>query len=304
MKYRFRRRFLYILLILSNKFFLLLPYNIAITVGGACGKAVYMLLPRYRNLTRAHLEYAFNGSVTREWLIRVSRSVFVNLGMGAAEILSLPKIKHRLDTFIDIQGRERVDKVISEGTGAVVVSAHLGNWELIPVYFARNGYKSHVVARPIYYEKFNDWVSSLRSCMGVNVIYRTDSAKKLIRFLRQKELIGIVADQDVDSLGGVFVDFFGKKAYTPSAPVKLAQACRVPIIPVFIVRSGLRHKIYVEEPIYIDDTSDPEWITNYTKRWSDIVESYVRRYPEQWVWMHKRWKTRPYDDRLVCNHGH
>ncbi|MDD5504263.1 MAG: lysophospholipid acyltransferase family protein [Candidatus Omnitrophica bacterium] len=292
MKYRFRRRFLYILLVVSGKIFLLLPYNIAVTLGGACGRAVYMLLGRYRSLTISHLEYAFGSALTRERIRLVSKSVFVNLGMCAAEILSLPKIKHRLNRLIDIEGKEKIDRVISAGSGAVIVSAHLGNWELIPVFFSCNGYKSNVIARPIYYEKYNEWISSLRSGMGINVIYRTDSAKKIIRLLKRKELLGIVADQDVDSLGGVFVDFFGKKAYTPSAPVKLAQVCRVPIIPVFIIRSGLRHTIRVEDPIYINDISDPEWVVNYTKKWSDVVESYVRRYPEQWVWMHRRWKTK------------
>jgi KDO2-lipid IV(A) lauroyltransferase len=154
------------------------------------------------------------------------------------------------------------------------------------------GYSSNVIARPIYYEKYEEWISSLRKGMGVNVIYRTDSPKKLLYRLKENELVGIMPDQDIDSVEGVFVDFFGKKAYTPSAPVKIAMASGTPIIPMFIVRNGRRHTIFVEEPIRVQKSEDKEEdVLRYTQQWSDVVESYVRRYPEQWVWMHKRWKT-------------
>jgi Kdo2-lipid IVA lauroyltransferase/acyltransferase len=293
MKYRFRRRILYTLLVLIDKFFLFLPYNIAVGLGGLCGRAVYVMLARYRKLTQEHLEIAFNGSLTKKQINLIARSVFINLGMGLAEVLSLPKIKNRLDRLIDIEGIEKIDKALSRGRGAIVLSAHFGNWELIPIYFASKGYPSNVVARPIYYEKYNEWVSFLRNSMGVNVIYRTDSPKRMVKLLKENQLLGIVADQDIKSVEGVFVDFFGKKANTPSAPVKLAHSVKTPLIPMLIVRCGLRHKIYVEDPILVEDVSGEDWIESYTQKWSDVIESYIRKYPEQWVWMHKRWKTMP-----------
>ena len=298
MKYRFSRRILYTLLVCADKFFLLLPYNIAIKLGSICGKIVYVVLGRYRNLTLKHLRIAFNGSMTQKQIAKIAESVFMNLGMGFAEILSLPKIKKKLDRIIDIEGIEKIDKALSKGSGVIVLSAHFGNWELISMYFASKGYPSNIVGRPIYYEKYNEWVSFLRSSMGVNVVYRTDSPRNLIKLLKERQLLGIVADQDIDSIDGVFIDFFGKKAYTPSAPVKLARSVGVPIIPMFIVRNGLRHKIYVEDPILIDNTSDSDWVVAYTQKWSNVVESYIKRYPEQWVWMHKRWKTKP-EDKLI-----
>ena len=276
-----------------DKFFLLLPYGIAVKLGGICGKMVYMFLGRYRNLTLKHLRIAFNGSMTQEQIAKTAESVFMNLGMGLAEILSLPKIKKKLHRIIDIEGIEKIDKALSKDSGVIALSAHFGNWELISMYFASKGYPSNLVGRPIYYEKFNEWVTFLRNNMGVKVVYRTDSPRKLIKLLKEGQLLGIVADQDIDSVDGVFIDFFGKKAYTPSAPVKLARSVGVPIIPMFIVRNGLRHKIYVEDPIFIDNTSDDDWVAAYTQKWSNVVESYIKRYPDQWVWMHKRWKTKP-----------
>jgi Kdo2-lipid IVA lauroyltransferase/acyltransferase len=292
-KYRFRRRILYILLLLTDKFFLLLPYDIAVAFGGLCGRAVYMVLARYRKLTQEHLRIAFKDSLTKKQVNLIAKSVFINLGMGLAEILSLPKLKNRLNRLIDVEGIEKIDKALSLGRGAIVLSAHFGNWELIPIYFASKGYPSNIVARPIYYEKYNEWVSFLRTSMGVNIVYRTDSPKRMIKILKDNQLLGIVADQDIKSVEGVFIDFFGKKAKTPSAPVKLAHAVKTPLIPMLIVRCGLRHKIYVEDPIFVENTTADDWVESYTQKWSDVIESYIRKYPGQWVWMHKRWKTRP-----------
>lgn len=295
MKYRFRRRILYILLLITEKYFFLLPYSFAIKLGGACGLLVYMFLGRYRNIARYHLEFAFRGSMSKQQASQAARRVFMNIGMGLAEILSLPKIKKKLDEIIDVEGIHNIDTALAKGNGVVAVSAHFGNWELISIYFAHKGYPSNILARPIYYEKYNEWVAFLRSSMGVNVVYRTESPVKLLRILKNNGLLGIVADQDIASVEGVFVDFFSRKAYTPSGPVKLALAAGAPLIPIFIVRQGSRHRICVETPIYIDDKQREDWVAYYTQKWSDVVESYIRKYPEQWMWIHKRWKTRPED---------
>jgi Kdo2-lipid IVA lauroyltransferase/acyltransferase len=279
----------------TEKFFSILPYNFAVKLGGACGLLVYVLLGRYRNIARYHLGIAFNGSMSKQQIGQVARRVFANIGMGLAEMLSLPKIKKRLDEIIDVEGIHNIDIALAKGNGAVAASAHFGNWELISIYFAHKGYPSNILARPIYYEKYNEWISFLRSSMGVNVVYRTESPVKLLRILKNNGLLGIVADQDIASIEGVFIDFFSRKAYTPSGPVKLALAAGAPIIPIFIVRHGNRHKIYVETPIYIDNIQREDWVTYYTQKWSDVVESYIRQYPEQWMWIHKRWKTRPED---------
>ena len=197
----------------------------------------------------------------------------MNLGMGLTEILSLPKIKKSLDRLIEIKGLETFDKALEEGKGVIAVTGHVGNWELLPMYFAYRGYSANVVARPIYYEKYNEWVMLLRRNMGVNVVFRNDSPKKILRLLKENKLVGIVADQDIDSIEGVFVDFFGNKAYTPSAPVKLAMASGAPIIPVFILRNKKGHVIIVEEPIKVKEQEDKQKaVADYTQKWSDVLQ--------------------------------
>lgn len=285
---------LYTLLLFLDSLFLLIPYSLALGMGRFLGILCYILLGRYRRLTKEHLRFAFAGEKSEKEISEITRSVFINLGMGFAEVLSLPKIKGRLDKIIDIRGLEKFNDVLKKGKGVVAITAHLGNWELIPMYFAYLGYPSNVVARRVYYEKYDEWTSFLRSSMGVNVIYRSDSPKKLLSLLKKNELVGIMPDQDIDSIEGIFVDFFGKKTYTPSAPVKLALAANAPILPIFIVRNNRRHTIFVDEPIVVERGQDKESaVLKYTQKWSDVFESYIRKYPGQWVWMHRRWKTKP-----------
>jgi len=294
MKYRFRRRLLYTLLLAVDYIFLLLPYRIALGVGKAIGTLISIILVKYRMLAKSHLRLAFGDSKSEKELSSIAQSVFVNLAINVAEIFCLPKIKDKFDDIIDIVGIEKFDNALKEGKGAIAITAHLGNWELIPMYFASKGYPSNVIARPIYYEKYDEWVSFLRNSMGVNVIYRTESPKKILKLLKKNELVGILPDQDVDSVDGIFVDFFGKSAYTPSAPAKIALATGSPIIPIFIIRGSKKHTIYVEDPICVDKNLDKnDAVNTYTKQLSDVIESYIRKHPEQWVWMHKRWKTRP-----------
>jgi KDO2-lipid IV(A) lauroyltransferase len=294
MKYRFRRRVIYTLLIIVDRLFLLIPYKVALGIGRLFGYLGYLILSGYRKLTKRHLRLAFGSSKTDEEIDRIAKEVFINLGIGLSEIFSLPKLKKRLDGIVEVKGIENIDRALKEGRGAVVISAHLGNWELVPMYFAYKGYPANIVARPIYYEKYDEWVRFLRNSMGVNVIYRTESPKKLLALLKKNELVGIMPDQDIDSIEGVFVNFFGRKAYTPTAPAKLALAAKSPLIPLFILRNHNKHTIYVENPIYVNNGEDKEAaVLSYTQEWSDRVESYIRRYPGQWVWMHKRWKTQP-----------
>ena len=127
----------------------------------------------------------------------------------------------------------------------------------------------------------------------VNVIYRDESPRKILKVLKENRIVGIVADQDVESVEGVFVDFFGHPAYTPAGPAALARASGASLIPVLIMRENGKHSLVVEKPIELADTGDKEKdLVENTRRWSSVIESYIRKYPEQWVWLHRRWKTK------------
>ena len=174
------------------------------------------------------------------------------------------------------------------------MSGHFGNWELLAGYFGIKGYPVNVLARRLRYDKYDNFINSLRRGMGVNVIYRDDSPKAILKILKEGQSLAILADQDISSVDGVFIDFFGHPAYTPTAPVALALATAVPIIPMFIVRERSGHRIYVEEPLELEITGNKETdLRMNTQKWSKVEEAYIRKYPSQWVWIHDRWKTNP-----------
>lgn len=176
------------------------------------------------------------------------------------------------------------------------MTAHLGNWELLPRVFGLQGFRGGVVGRRIYYEPYNLWVMRLRSFPGFRTIYQDEAVRQIHAHLKAGEIVGLLPDQDRDSVRGIFVDFFGKPAYTSVAPVKFAMAAGAPILPAFMVRMpGDRYKLLLGNLIRpkIEGNDRAASIRKYTEAWMKDFEAVIRRYPEQWGWMHDRWKTRP-----------
>ncbi len=157
------------------------------------------------------------------------------------------------------------------------------------------GFKSKAIARRLRYPRFQSWVESLRHSIGVELIYRDDSPKKIFQCLKSGEALGLLPDQDIAGLKGVFVDFFGKPAHTSIAPVKLSLTTGAPIACVFLVRLPKnKYKIIFKDVIRpIIENSEAEALQKYTALWMRDIEDVIRQYPDQWGWMHNRWKTQP-----------
>lgn len=262
------------------------------------GECAFFLATRHKNTALKNLRFAYGDEKSESEIRQIAKSIFRNLGESFFEVLCIPKFTaQNIDKYIKIDGRERVEKVLSQRRGFIVLSAHFGNWELLAGYFGLKGYPVTVLARRLRFEKYDKFINALRKRMKVNIIMRDESAKVILRMLKEGKPIAIMPDQDIDSIEGVFVDFFGHPAYTPTAPVTLALATAVPIIPMFIVRERAGHRIYVEEPLELEITGNKDLdIKVNTEKWSKMVELYIRRYPSQWVWMHNRWKTK-YEDK-------
>lgn len=253
-------------------------------------------MKKERRQTLENLRNAFPEKSDAE-IERIAKGVFTNLCKNGVEWVSVRKLnKENIDLWVKSEGLDKIGRVLSKGKGGIVLSSHFGNWELLHVYFPLKGYHGTTIARRLYFDKYDQFLSSVRASKGVSVIYRGESPKKLLRLLKQNKLIGILADQDMDSVEGIFVDFFGKPAYTPKAPVAFSLASGAPLIPCLVIREGGRHRLVIEDPIEMEEKSTKdETIRFNTERWSRLMESYVRKYPEQWVWMHRRWKTKPED---------
>lgn len=295
MKFKARRYVIYYLGRALAFLFCLIPLRLGLAIGGFLGNCIYYLLPKYRKITVDNLNLALGREKSPGEIKRISKAVFRNLGKNAAELVNFPKINEKnINDFVTLKNKHILDEAFRKGGGIIVITAHIGNWELMAAALRLNKYPGVTVGRRIYFDKYDQYLNYLRKTHDVNVIYRDDSPRKILKVLKENRIVGIVADQDVDSVEGVFVNFFGRPAYTPAGPVAIARASGAALIPVFIIRKNGRHELIIEEPIELTDTGDKsaDLIKN-TQKWSDVVESYIRKYPEQWVWMHRRWKTKP-----------
>jgi KDO2-lipid IV(A) lauroyltransferase len=220
--------------------------------------------------------------------------VFLNLGQNMMEWLLLPKLSMgEIQRMITSQGVEHLRQALSQGNGAIIVTAHFGNWELIPLYLKSLGFEGGVLARRLRYPEYESFLITMRGARGVPTFAR-GSVKAVAKLLRANQIVGMLPDQDVDSLEGVFVNFFGHPAYTPLGPAALSLTTGAPILPCFIIREGARFRLVIEPSLYAPQTTDrTQAMRVLTQTWSDVVESYIRHYPDHWVWMHRRWKTQP-----------
>lgn len=294
MKYKLRRYYLYYLGRAGAFLIYLLPIKFSLFLADRLGAVAYLMLGRYRRLTIDNLRSAFGDEKTGKEIESIAARVFSNLARNAVELINFPKLnKGNIGRYVTTEGIEIIDAAFKLGRGVIIITAHIGNWEVMSATLRILDYPGVAVGRRIYFDKYDKYLNKLRKLHDVNIIYRDESPKKILKVLKSNAIVGIVADQDVDSVEGVFVDFFGKQAYTPAGPAALARVSGAKLIPVIMLRDGARHRLVVEKPIELVDTGDKEKdLVENTRRWSSIIESYIRRYPDQWVWMHRRWKTK------------
>jgi KDO2-lipid IV(A) lauroyltransferase len=229
----------------------------------------------------------------------IARQVFLNLGTFASDAIRIPQIiENGMRNFVTVEGREYLDQAMANGKGAIILTGHFGNWELLGAWLAQNGYRLKVVATPIYDPRLNKMLVETRNQAGYANISRSNGKREIIGAIREGYFIGMLIDQDT-RVEGVFVKFFDLWAHTAIGPVVLAMRYDLKIIPVFIrLNKGFTYHIEVKEPLHLEFTEDKkrDLVVN-TQKCSDAYERIIRRYPEQWVWMHRRWKKQPHGER-------
>ena len=291
-KKKFYRPILYYMLLGLRGFFMLLPFRFGFEFAGFVGWLSFHLLGRERRKVLDHLAIAFPEKSESE-IRAIARRMFRNYGYTLAELALLDKLIPRFGELITVTGREHFDRALKEGKGMTAIGAHFANWEIMAGYLAYIGYPNTVVARRIYYDKYDKLLIEARQKMKLMTIDRDQAAREVLKAFKNNQVVGFVADQDVETLDGVFVDFFGRPAFSPSAPVRFAVKAGAPVIPLFMIREGMRYRIIIEPAIEMTLTGDKERdIAANTQKWVSIQERYIREYPHLWVWNHKRWKTR------------
>lgn len=290
--------FLYIFVRILILFFSLLPIRISLWMGRRLGELACVLNKKRKCIAYANLRLAFCKEYPPEKLKRVLIGAYRNQGQNFVELLSLQKIdKKYAQEFISFDGFERVDSALNENKGIALVTAHFGNWELLNVACSLRGWMVTVLARQQKLKKLNTLLNNFRESKGAKLITKGIGARELIKAARNKEIIGILADQDAGKTG-TFVDFFGRLTSFPGGIINFALKTDLVILPLFIKRvSGPFHKLTICAPLQKDNVEEA------LGEYSSILEAQIRQVPEQWLWMHKRWKSSPQRFIIIMNDG-
>lgn len=276
--------------------FSVLPLPCALRLGGFLGKVLFLLDEKHRHRAIENLSAAFRPRTAQDTIEEIARKVFENLGRTAAEFARIrTEGKRYVEQHVTIDGWENFLSARKKGKGVLSLSAHLGNWELGAVAIALKGYPMYSVARPLDNPYLEKMVNQIRSLSGNRVIAKGDALEEVLDLLRKGEIIVVLLDQNVTEREGVFVEFFGRPACTNKGPALIALRTGAPVLPVFIVREeGDRHRIMISKEIELVRTGHvKEDIRANTQLFTRIIESQVRAHPDQWLWVHRRWKTQP-----------
>jgi Kdo2-lipid IVA lauroyltransferase/acyltransferase len=291
-----RHRLEYFPVWLAAKFFGALPRPAARALGISIGLLVYLCYPRLRHVGMRNLEIAFPEKTKKEKKT-VLRSVYKNLGRQLAEFCLFPRYrKSNVDKIAVYDGFENFAAADARGKGVLFITAHLGGWEIGSFVHSLHGHPLNIVIRPLDNPYLNAMVDHYRTLHGNSTLPKQDFARGLLSSLRRAETIGILMDTNMTPPQGAFVDFFGVPACTATGLARVAQHTDAAVVPGFTLwdKELGRYRIRFDPAITLVRTGNDEAdaIAN-TAAFTKVIENYVRRYPDQWLWVHRRWKTRP-----------
>lgn len=265
--------------------------NVMISIG-------FATTARLKKIARESLRIAFGKQKTAEEIEEIVRRCFANFGQGMVEMIYFNEHYDMMDRYVSVKGREHLDAALAKGKGVVAVTAHFGNFPLMMMFLSRLGYKGNVLMRNTRDPVIDEFLLKKRTAAGLKTIFtmpRKSAVMGTLKALRGNEIVYMLMDQNFGSDGGVFIDFFGQKAATATGPVVLAMRAGAPIVPLFIRRedNGI-NSIVIEPEMELEKSDDfDEAVLANVVKITKIIEDYIRRYPHEWGWMHRRWKTAP-----------
>jgi KDO2-lipid IV(A) lauroyltransferase len=284
-----------------------LPRSIARGVGVFVATSLFAARPTLRAAAEFNLRLAFPelpGLARRDILQRMVR----NLGWMAAEFARFPRYtRQNIGETIILDGFENFAAAERRGKGVLFLTGHMGAWELKPFAHALYSHPLYFLVRPIDNPRVDEMVNHYRCLSGNRPIRKNESARAVLRVLRDGGVVGVLADQNAIATEAVFVDFFGVPAATTSGIARLARRTEAAVVPVYtywdpqIRKYRLRYEPALELTASDDEESD---IRSYSERFNQVIEDYVRRFPDQWLWVHRRWKTRPPNETSVYPDEH
>jgi len=268
------------------------PVPVALAIGRALGAGAHLLLAAPRRLALTHVGMAFP-ELDLAARRRVVRATFEHAGTSFAELALFEKIARR-PGYMRLEGEAALDAALAQGRGAIVVTGHVGNWELLAGWAAAIGYPITVVVRRVHEARFHSLIVGFRASAGVEILVRDDPrfVTAVSEALQRNRAVAMLIDQDTSG-AGVFVPFFGRPAHTPAGAAVLALRARVPVVTAFIERRADGGHLVRVAPVPSDVRRGRDGVRELTARLTAAIEVQIRRSPPEWVWWHERWRRQP-----------
>ena len=284
----------YILLRATCFILTLLPLGFSYLLARAIGNFAYHVLRLRRQVVMDNLQIAFGSEMVEPQLEEIAAESYRQIAMSFIELLIAPKLQNHIQQILKPEHSSLIQKLLRQGQGLVMVSGHLGNWELQGAAAATAITGPFTVAAVQQSNPYIDrFITQRRNAMGMKVAGTKAAMKLLLKALRNHQAIGLAADQNA-GIDAVFVDFFGKIGATQPGPAKLALKFGAPMLVGAAIRTGPGQFKVLAKQVEI---KEGDTIETLTQRHTKVLESFIRQYPEQYFWLHRRWKTRPKGER-------
>ena len=291
MRYRLEYALAWVLI----KFVGALPRPLARAAGISIAWLVYLLHRKLRRVGMRNLELAFPEKSRRERK-KILRGVFTSLGRQVAEVCLFPKYtRENVSKTVVYEGFENFERALARGKGVLFLTGHLGAWELSAFAHSLYGYPLGIVMRPLDNPYLDRLTRQYRTMHGNKAVDK-DFARGLIAAMRKGETVGVLMDTNMIASQGVFVDFFGIPACTASGVARIALKTDAAVVPGFTIWDPVlqKYRLRFDPPVELLRTGNTEKdVVLNTAKFTKVIEDYIRKYPEQWLWVHRRWKTRP-----------
>ncbi|MCK5707563.1 MAG: lysophospholipid acyltransferase family protein [Candidatus Aureabacteria bacterium] len=278
------------------------PRSCALIIGRFLGWLTDKLYFPRKKVCKINLDIAFGDKLTDREKKKIISKMYSNLGKNLMDFLRIPLItKENFSEFVTIKGEEHLLAAKKLGKGVLGITAHYGFWDIIPLYFAFKNFGANFITKAIRNPSLDKFWMEYRTYGGVNPIFKKNASRDIITILKNNESLGFVIDQNMNERSGVFVDFFSKKACTLDVVAKLSRNYGSPVLPMFCIRDeNDLFTIEIGEPIPLEkgDTKE-DIIIKSTRAYTRVLEERLKERPDHWIWLHKRWKTRPQGEEKI-----
>lgn len=278
-----------------------IPLAVRRKIFKAISLVIYHFSPARRRIATDNLRCAYPEKSVPD-LIKITKGVYRNIGIVAAEFFQIPSLtRENIHELVDYEGLENLSRAMAKNKGLLLFTAHLGNWELTAAFLALLEHPLTIIYRPLDSTILENFVTCVRACKGNKPLPKDRTMMQIFRSIKKNAIVGTLLDQNMTRQQGVFVDFFGRPSCTTNGLAILALHTGAPVIPAFMVRmQNGKYRFIIGKEVELINTGNLEAdIFTNTQNFTRIIEDFIRRYPDQWLWIHQRWRTKSGNRCLV-----